>query len=178
MRLYHTGGEIVKAPDIYRGRKNADFGQGFYLSPDREFARRWAGENAWINEYELDETGLSILRLGRDREWFEYIFHNRRAEDTCRADVVLGPIANDTLFDSMGILSSGMISGDMALRLLMIGPEYTQAAIKTERAARRLVWLGAERIERLDREARRAEQEEYQALFAREIRQMTGEDGI
>ena len=32
-------------PDFYRGRKNADFGQGFYLTPDREFAYRWAYED-------------------------------------------------------------------------------------------------------------------------------------
>ena len=32
MRLYHTGAVEIREPDILRGRKNADFGQGFYLS--------------------------------------------------------------------------------------------------------------------------------------------------
>ncbi|MDC7301289.1 DUF3990 domain-containing protein [Agathobacter ruminis] len=29
-------------PDIHCGRKNADFGQGFYLTGDVDFAHRWA----------------------------------------------------------------------------------------------------------------------------------------
>jgi hypothetical protein len=33
MRLCHTGSVEIKSPDIYLGRKNADFGQGFYLTP-------------------------------------------------------------------------------------------------------------------------------------------------
>ncbi len=42
MRLYHTSTVEIRQPDIRRGRKNADFGQGFYLTPDRAFAvRSW-----------------------------------------------------------------------------------------------------------------------------------------
>ena len=44
MRLYHTSNVEIRLPDIRRGRKNADFGQGFYLTPDLDFARRWAGD--------------------------------------------------------------------------------------------------------------------------------------
>ena len=69
MKLYHTGREEIRNPDIRRGRKNADFGPGFYLSPDREFASRWAGADAVMNEYELDESGLLIHRFRRDEEW-------------------------------------------------------------------------------------------------------------
>ena len=43
MKLYHTGTLVIHEPDVHYGRKNADFGQGFYLTPDREFACRWAG---------------------------------------------------------------------------------------------------------------------------------------
>ena len=30
MKLYHAGKEKIRKPDLHRGRKNADFGQGFY----------------------------------------------------------------------------------------------------------------------------------------------------
>ena len=40
MILYHTGYQEIRDPDIRFGRKNADFGQGFYLTRDGEFARR------------------------------------------------------------------------------------------------------------------------------------------
>ena len=46
MKLYHTGEVVIREPDIRRGRKNADFGQGFYLTPDEEFARRWETASA------------------------------------------------------------------------------------------------------------------------------------
>ncbi|MBQ6722192.1 MAG: DUF3990 domain-containing protein [Clostridia bacterium] len=141
MKLYHTGREEIRNPDIRRGRKNADFGQGFYLSPDRDFSHRWAGADAVINEYELDEDGLLIHRFNRDEDWFSYIFQNRRARDDLSVDVVIGPIANDTIFETFGIISSGFLKPEDALKLLLVGPEYTQVAIKTEKAASRLKWI-------------------------------------
>lgn len=54
MLLYHTSDIEIRRPDIHFGRKNADFGWGFYLSHDREFTSRWARENAVVNEYELE----------------------------------------------------------------------------------------------------------------------------
>ena len=143
MRLYHAGTVEIRQPDIHHGRKNADFGQGFYLTPDREFALRWAGPEAVINEYELEETGLRIVRFERDAAWFDYIFQNRRVRDTLTADVVIGPIANDTIFDTLGIFTSGLLETDVALQLMMIGPAYTQVAVKSVKAARQLTWLGA-----------------------------------
>ena len=110
MKLYHTSNTEIRDPDIYRGRKNADFGQGFYLTTDMEFAYRWAGKDAIVNEYELDEDGLLIYRFERDEDWFNYIFQNRRVRDGLSVDVVIGPIANDTIFETLGIISSGLLS--------------------------------------------------------------------
>ena len=169
MILYHTSNQIIKDPDIHHGRQNADFGWGFYLSPGREFTYRWARQNAVVNEYELDESGLEVYCFKRSVEWFEYIFHNRRLQDDISADVIIGPIANDTIFDTFGIITSGFLNSEQALRLLMIGPEYTQVVIKTEKAKNNLRWLGAERIERADAETFRKEQEEFQQAFGEEL---------
>lgn len=166
MILYHTGSREIKNPDIHYGRKNADFGWGFYLTPDRGFACRWARENAVVNEYELEEAGLTIHRFSRDTTWFQYLFNNRRGVDSLSADVVTGPIANDTIFDTLGIMSSGFLKPEDALRLLMIGPDYTQVAIKTERAVKHLRWIRSERIRRMEEEARKAEQDAYQEQLA------------
>ncbi len=175
MKLYHTGREEVRNPDIRRGRKNADFGQGFYLSPDREFASRWAGPDAVMNEYELDESGLLIHRFRRDEEWFSYIFRNRRARDELSADVVIGPIANDTIFETFGIISSGYLKPADALKLLMVGPEYTQVVIKTEKAASRLKWIQSDGIARMETDRRKAEQEAYDASLAQILKEILGE---
>lgn len=40
MKLYHASDRIIEHPDVHYGRKNADFSQGFYLTPDREFTGR------------------------------------------------------------------------------------------------------------------------------------------
>lgn len=48
----------------------------------------------------------------------------------------MGPIANDTIFDTLGIISSGYLKPDEALSILKIGPEYRQVAIKTEKAVK------------------------------------------
>lgn len=174
MKLYHSGKTEICKPDIYRGRKNADFGQGFYLTPDREFTYRWAGRDAVVNEYELDESGLTIHKFTRCEDWFNYIFYNRRAKDSITADVVIGPIANDTIFDTFGIISSGFLSPEDAMKLLMIGPEYTQVAIKSEKAAAQLRWIRAEKITGLDESVKKAEQDEYQEVFAEVMQKIIG----
>ncbi len=174
MRLYHTSDRPIEKPDIYRGRKNADFGQGFYLTPDRDFALRWAREGAVINEYDLDLTGLSVFSFSRDQDWFDYIFNNRRAKDGLEADVVTGPIANDTIYDTFGITTSGLLSREVSLRLLMIGPVYIQTALKSEKAADQLRWLGSWKVEDVGRYRKivREEEEEFQRLFAEEMQKL------
>ncbi len=174
MKLYHTGREEIRRPDIRRGRRNADFGPGFYLTPDLEFARRWAGADAVLNVYELDEEGLQVRRFRRDEDWFRYIFHNRRAQDSLSADLVIGPIANDTIFDTLGVISSGFLDAADAMKLLMIGPEYTQVAVKTEKAAARLRWIRSEPLPRPDAAVRRAEQEAYDEAFGKVLQEITG----
>ncbi len=167
--LYHTSDCEIKEPDIHYGRKNADFGRGFYLTPDKDFTYRWAGKNAVVNIYELDESGLDVHEFTRDEKWFEYIFNNRRSKDGVSADVIVGPIANDTLFDTLGIISSGYLSTQEALKLLKIGPEYTQVVIKTKKAAANLRFIGSERIEKIDATAMQQEQDAYLEAFATEL---------
>lgn len=169
MILYHTSDREIVKPDIHRGRKNADFGPGFYLTPDKEFTYRWARKNAVVNIYEFDDDGLDVHSFKRDLDWFNYIFNNRRAKDGLSADVIIGPIANDTIFDTLGIMSSGFLSPETALELLTVGPEYTQFAIKSEKAAERLRFIKSEHIERLDETALKKEQEAFQEEFARKI---------
>ena len=79
--LYHTGFREIREPDVHFGRKNADFGQGFYMTAEKEFASRWAteqkGASAWMNSYEMDLSGLKIYRFERDASWYDYIRNNR-----------------------------------------------------------------------------------------------------
>lgn len=182
MRLYHTGFHEIQTPDIHYGRKNADFGQGFYLTDDMEFSRRWAKERKGFsticNTYELDTEGLRIKELNRDEEWFSYIYKNRNhmPDEWLSYDVIIGPIANDTIYDVMGIITSGFLSQEESLRLLQIGPSYRQITIKSEKAVSQLHFLSSEILtsemilKYKDRVAK--EEEDYQRLFAKEMEQM------
>lgn len=73
MLLYHLGYEVIEKPDVRYGRKNADFGQGFYLTAQDEFAGKWAKERKEqqpvLNTYEMDLTGLEVHRFIRDAHW-------------------------------------------------------------------------------------------------------------
>ena len=173
MLLYHTGYGEIRRPDLSHGRRNADFGQGFYLSLDRAFSERWArsrkGMTTCLNTYALQTEGLRLLRFERDRSWFEYISQNRAGRaDALRAyDVIVGPIANDTIYTTCGISTSGLLTADQALGMLLLGPEYVQVAVKSERALDQLQWLSAQPLEESAvaqfRETVRAEEAAYQA---------------
>lgn len=81
LHLFHTSYAEIREPDIHYGRKNADFGQGFYLSDSDEFAGKWMRERKdaviHVNAYELDLAGLQVLRFTRDKDWLDYILRNR-----------------------------------------------------------------------------------------------------
>ena len=182
--LYHTGFQIIEKPDLRIGRKNADFGQGFYLSDNKEFAKRWArqrkGLTTYLNIYELDLQGLQIKHFSRDSEWFEYIYANRanRKDLFADHDVIIGPIANDTIYDTWGIITSGLLKGEDALNLLRIGKVYEQTVLKTEKAAASLHFIEAQEIAGEEiaryRETVRNEEESFQAEFLKRLEEMTG----
>lgn len=181
--LFHTGFQIIREPDIKAGRKNADFGQGFYLSDNIEFSKRWAREKkgltTYLNRYELDTDGLNVKYFTRSAEWFSYIYANRTggADSLAEYDVIAGPIANDTLYDTWGIITSGMIAKEDALRLLMLGGAYEQIVIKTEKAAAALRFVSAERIPPEEiavyRETVRQEEARYQQEFVEALSTIT-----
>ena len=179
--VYHSGFVKIEKPDIHHGRKNADFGQGFYLSDNEEFYKRWAkfrkGEETMINRYELDLNGLKVRYLKRDEEWFSYHYDNRyNKEDIYNDDVIIGPIANDTIYDTFGIISSGILSKEEAMTLLLIGPEYTQIVLKSEKTVRQLKWLDTRGLKQEEvsyyQKTVKEEEKEYQKLFTEAMSKM------
>ena len=84
--------------------------------------------------------------------------------------MVIGPIANDTLYDTLGIITSGFLTREQAAELLLLGPEYRQVVLKTDRAAEKLRWLSGEILSPEEIERCRAvvaeEERSYQTAFA------------
>jgi hypothetical protein len=178
MKLYHAGFEEIRKPDVRYGRRNADFGQGFYMSAEEEFAKRWArirrGQDTVLNSYELDLSGLRVHRFERNEEWFAYIFANRnhQADRLADADVIQGPIANDTIYDTFGIITSGFLTPQQAMRLLMIGPSYEQTVIKTEKAASQLRFIASEVLDPAEVAGYRRTVAEEEAAYQKALGEM------
>lgn len=130
-------------PSPYHGRKNADMGQGFYLSPDEDFSLLWAKEGWHINVYEFHGDGLMKVTLEIGEKWFDAIFQNRNyAHDIyAGADLIIAPIANDTLFDLVGILTSGFVPKNICLKVLSLEPKYTQIVLKSEKSIANLHFI-------------------------------------
>ena len=88
-------------------------------------------------------------------------------------DLIIGPIANDTIYDTLGVISSGFLEREEALELLLIGPEYEQVAVKSEKAVSQITWLMSRTIDneeiRQYREIIAQEQAEYLKLFAEKM---------
>ena len=89
MKVYHGSTVIVEHPDVSRGRRNLDFGQGFYLTDIKQQALDWAtrpinqGKPQYLNCYELDVEGVKtgVYRYVKfekyDDAWLDFILANR-----------------------------------------------------------------------------------------------------
>ena len=64
--LYHGSEVIVEVPEFGKGRKNNDYGLGFYCTESEDLAKEWAVSslnNGFVNRYTLDTEYLNILDL-------------------------------------------------------------------------------------------------------------------
>jgi hypothetical protein len=106
MKLYHGSNVSIETIDLKRGRKGKDFGQGFYLSADRNQAQMMAERTvdreesgkATLTTFEFDEDILknhTTMKVkvfeGYSKEWAEFIMMNRRN----KTDRLLHKIEND-----------------------------------------------------------------------------------
>ncbi len=129
--VYHGSTEIIKNPNCKFGRKNLDFGQGFYITNIREQAIKWAQN---ISKIRNKPAILNIYRLNRDAvlkgfkcklfeaydiQWLEFIIANRSGEDMAnKFDYVEGGVANDRVVDTINLYIAGLMELSTALREL------------------------------------------------------------
>ena len=129
--VYHGGTETIENPICKFGRKNLDFGQGFYVTNLREQAVTWANNMARnrkmpavLNRYRLDRE--AILQNARckifkayDQEWLEFIVGNRTGQELAKDyDYVEGGVANDRVVDTINLYIAGLMELSTALREL------------------------------------------------------------
>ncbi len=128
MILYHGSTIEIRHPRCDAGRKNLDFGQGFYLTFIREQAENWArrvsadrGMNAVVNEYEIDiEHVISNYQCLTFKEynesWLEFIVSSRQGlKPWAGYDLIEGGVANDRVIDTINLYTLGIIDKQAAL---------------------------------------------------------------
>ena len=114
MEVFHGTTLIVETPLVGVGRKNLDFGEGFYLTNIRQQAIDWAqrpinkDKPQYLNCYELDINKISInnyryLKFNAyDDAWLDFVIGNRHGEmQWNNYDLVEGGVANDRVFNTM-----------------------------------------------------------------------------
>ena len=64
--IYHGSKQIVEMPTLGEGKKNNDFGLGFYCTESNDLAKEWAVSSlrdGFSNRYTLDTEYLNIISL-------------------------------------------------------------------------------------------------------------------
>ena len=161
MRVYHGSTVRVDNPLTAVGRRNLDFGQGFYITDLEEQAISWAsrpsneGLPKLLNIYELDTEGIVAqgYRYRRfaayDEEWLGFVVANRRGEERWREyDIIEGGIANDRVFNTIELYAAGLTPMEEALKKLRYERPNNQICIlRQEVIDRHLHFLEAKPIE-------------------------------
>lgn len=144
--LYHGSFVSVPSPLTGVGRRELDFGPGFYVTNIREQAERWArrvcviraADTPLLSKYEFDETSLpaNVHRLHLehyDRQWLDFIVSSRRGEEPWKGyDIIEGGVANDQVIDTVEDYFSGRITAEQAIGQLRFAKPTHQMCISNQ----------------------------------------------
>lgn len=151
--LYHGSNIEIEHIDLTMSKHGKDFGCGFYLNANRQQAMDMAERTTrtqmtgqpTINAYKFDESvldghaGLNI-KIFEDYcpEWAEFILMNRKNNTDTQAhpfDIVVGPIANDTVGVQIRRFMNGYIPMNVLIdELRFRGNHAVQYFFGTEKA--------------------------------------------
>jgi hypothetical protein len=118
MKVYHGSYVAIETPDVIHSRGSLDFGRGFYLTSYQRQAERWAKRKASrkksapiVSVYEMTEilTDYRVLRFQNDLEWVEFVCSARRgAKEYENHDIIIGGVANDDVYEAVGMYFRGL----------------------------------------------------------------------
>ena len=164
MRLYHGSNVAFGEIDLSLCRPNKDFGQGFYLTPERTAAEKMArrtvrrfGGKAHVMTFEFDAAKLKDVTIRRfanpSEEWAMFVMANRRpmveaAEHNrdSRYGMVVGPVANDDLALLFRQFALGLVSVEMLVREMRFKQLTMQYSFHTQTALAALEFLGVDDV--------------------------------
>ena len=147
MIIYHGSNVTVKEPKILTPNRSLDFGAGFYTTTNYDQALNFAGKvtmrkkcgRSTVNIYELDESifeNVNVLNFdSADQAWLDFVSDNRSGIDrTAGYDLICGPVANDDVYQTFILYSTGVYTKEQTIEALKIKKLYNQYVFTTDRA--------------------------------------------
>jgi len=172
--IYHGSKQIVEVPVFGEGRKNNDFGLGFYCTESNDLAKEWAVSSlrdGFSNRYTLDTEHLNILNLNSPLytilNWMAVLVEHRlfsiRTPVARRAkqyliehfgvnvnayDLIIGYRADDSYFDYAETFLNNGITVEQLSRAMQLGKLGEQIVIKSRFAFSKIRYEGFEPAEK------------------------------
>ena len=172
--IYHGSKQIVEVPTYSLGRKNNDFGLGFYCTESNDLAKEWAVSSlrdGFSNRYTLDTEYLNILNLNSPDytilNWMAVLVEHRlfsiktpvarRAKrylidnfgiNVNAFDLITGYRANDSYFDYAEAFLNNAITVEQLSRAMRLGKLGEQIVIKSKFAFSKIKFEGFEIAEK------------------------------
>ena len=179
--IYHGSRQIVEIPGFGFGKKNNDFGPGFYCTESIDLAREWAVSSlndGFANRYTLDTEYLNILQLNSPNytilNWMAILAEHRlfsiKAPIARRAkqylienfsinvnayDLITGYRADDSYFDYAEAFLNNAITVEQLSRAMLLGKLGEQIVLKSKFAFSKIKYEGFELAEKDTYYARR-----------------------
>lgn len=174
LTIYHGSQQIVDTPTFGGGRKNNDFGLGFYCTESNDLAKEWAVSslrNGFSNRYTLDMEFLNILKLNRPDytilNWMAILVTHRlfsiktpvarRAKsylidnfgvNVNAYDLITGYRANDSYFDYAEAFLNNAITVEQLSHAMRLGKLGEQIVIKSKFAFSKIKYESFETAEK------------------------------
>lgn len=171
MTLYHGSDHMIAKPVYQGGKRNNDYGYGFYCTEYPDMAREWAAlpeANGYLNSYEIDTGQLSVLELGGYSVlvWLTILLENRTFQidsplakeaysyltkefhiDYDDYDIIIGYRADDSYFSFARDFINGTISVSQLSRAMHLENMGNQVVIRSKKAFDRLRFTGSEEVD-------------------------------
>jgi len=166
MKLYHGSNIAVEKPLALAGRKNLDFGKGFYTTRIKSQAQKWSvlvasrkkrNTQSVISIYECEETemlaNVYVYKnfITYDMEWLEFVVACRQGNDCTNYDIVEGGVANDQVIDTVEDYENGRITAEQALDQLKYKKPNNQVCFRNQEIIDKyLHFIGTENVNQQD----------------------------
>lgn len=151
LMVYHGTDCEIRQPKVIRAKRTKDFGLGFYCTTIYGQAKRWAMryKTPMVNLYCATLTeDLNVLEFpSTTEEWLDFIVACRNGKEH-PYDVVIGPMADDQIYNYINEFISGRISRDVFWALIRFNYPTHQIAFCTKKALNCLKYVRCEVIYR------------------------------